>query len=78
MKVTVKQQPEEFKPVTLEITLSNREELRHFHSICRFAPCDFSNDTKDILKDEGIDIDKVYNITIEIHNITYDLLHPRR
>ena len=27
MKVTVKQQPEEFKPVTLEITLESQEEI---------------------------------------------------
>ena len=27
MKVTVKQQPEEFKPVTLEITLESKEEI---------------------------------------------------
>jgi hypothetical protein len=33
MKVTVKQQPEEFKPVTLEITLESREELEAIYRI---------------------------------------------
>lgn len=33
MKVTVKQQPEEFKPVTLEITLESKEELEIMHEI---------------------------------------------
>ena len=33
MKVTVKQQPEEFKPVTLEIALESREELEAMYSL---------------------------------------------
>jgi hypothetical protein len=33
MKVTVKQQPEEFKPVTLEITLESREELEAMYKL---------------------------------------------
>lgn len=38
MKVTVKQQPEEFKPVTLEITLERREELEAMYRLVDFAP----------------------------------------
>jgi hypothetical protein len=34
MKVTVKQQPEEFKPVTLEITLETRDEFIAFRELC--------------------------------------------
>jgi len=33
MKVTVKQKPEEFKPVTLEITLESMEELAMLKSV---------------------------------------------
>lgn len=36
MKVTVKQQPEAFKPVTLEITLESRDELEAFASVCGY------------------------------------------
>lgn len=74
MKVTVKQQPEEFKPVTLEITLHSTDELERFHAICRFAPTDFSNETKDILKDEGLDLHEINKIATKIHNITYNLV----
>jgi len=34
MKVTVKQQPEEFKPVTLEITFTTRNEFIAFKGLC--------------------------------------------
>jgi hypothetical protein len=33
MKVTVKQQPEKFKPVTLEITLESREEYEIIYDL---------------------------------------------
>lgn len=74
MKVTVNQQPEEFKPVTLEITLESKDELEAFHAIFRFAPTDFSDETKDMLKDEGLDLHEINKIATKIHNITYDLV----
>jgi hypothetical protein len=74
MKVTVKKQPKEFKPVTLEIKLESREELERFHSIHRFAPTDFSDETKDILKDEGFDLHEINKIATKIHNLTYNLV----
>ena len=37
MKVRVKQQPEEFKPVTLEITLESREELEAMYQLSNNA-----------------------------------------
>jgi hypothetical protein len=37
MKVTVKQQPEEFKPVTLEITLESREELEAMYQVGNYS-----------------------------------------
>jgi hypothetical protein len=37
MKVTVKQQPEEFKPVTLEITLESREELEAMYQVANYS-----------------------------------------
>ena len=37
MKVTVKQQPEEFKPITLEITLESREELEAMYQVANYS-----------------------------------------
>ena len=37
MKVTVKQQPEEFKPITLEITLESREELDAMYQVANYS-----------------------------------------
>ena len=72
MKVTVKQQPEEFKPVTLEITLESREELEAMYRLIDFAP-EMSRRFKNVpIRDTAIPIfNKLEKLCIE-NNIETD------
>jgi hypothetical protein len=65
MKVTVKQQPEEFKPVTLEITLEGQKEIEMLYQLANYAPT---------LYDKiGYDYLRVYDATINLFNALKEL-----
>jgi len=64
MKVTVKQQPEEFKPVTLEITLQSQKEIEIMYAIANKS-CTFFDKL-------GFKHTDIYNTTLEL----FDTLKP--
>jgi hypothetical protein len=69
MKVRVKQQPEEFKPVTLEITLTTFDEFSAFKGLCgsnssateaaACLPDRLKNLASDILSEIFFNMDKI-------------------
>lgn len=69
MKVTVKQQPEEFKPVTLEITLESREELEILNEISKLDVT-----IPEVLRRYGIE--RVEEILFSIMKETAKLIRP--
>ena len=65
MKVTVKQQPEEFKPVTLEITLESQKEIEILYQLANYAPTFYDKIGHDYLR--------VYDATINLFNALKEL-----